>query len=86
MFDVPADFLGADQTDFHLVVIHVRDVRTAVDPHVKTRLAHFLDRSRLQTAFGQSQPQHRFGLRRFLRFLRCCHRHEIFPIAPQGPV
>ena len=54
VFDVTADFLRANQTNFQFFVIDVRNVRTAADLNIKTGLAHLLDCGFLQTAFGQA--------------------------------
>jgi hypothetical protein len=54
---VARDFLRADQADFHLRIIHVRNVRAAADLHVEARLGHLLDGGVLQAAFGQPKLQ-----------------------------
>ena len=55
MLDVAADFLRANQPDFQFVIIHVRDVGTAVDLNVKAGFGHLFDGGLLQTAFGQTE-------------------------------
>ena len=56
VLNVAADLLRPNQADFHLLVIHVRDVGTAADRNVEPRLGHLLNGGLLQTAFGQSKP------------------------------
>ena len=55
VLDIAADFLRADEADFHLRVVHVGDVGTAADLDVESGLAHLLDGGVLQAAFGQAE-------------------------------
>ncbi len=60
--DVAADFLGADEADGQLLVVHVGDVGAAADLDVETGLGHFGQGGFLQTSLGQSQFQNVLGL------------------------
>jgi len=62
MFHVAADFLRANQADFHFVVIDIREVRSAAHRDVEARLGHLLDGGVLQTALRQAEPQNLFLL------------------------
>ena len=53
--DIAADFLGADEADEQMFIVHVWRVGTAADLDVVTGLGHFSQGGFLQTAFGQSQ-------------------------------
>ena len=55
VLDVAADFLRANQADFHLLVVHVRNVRAGVDLNVEAGFRHFFNGRVLQAAFGQSK-------------------------------
>jgi len=53
MFNITADFLGADEPDLEFIIIHVRDIRAAAHRDIKSCLRHFFDGGILQTALGQ---------------------------------
>ena len=53
MIDVTADFLRADEADFHLGIVHVGNVGPVADGNVPARLGHLLNGCFLQTALGQ---------------------------------
>ena len=68
VFDVAADFLGANEADFHFVVVDVWDVGAAADLDVESGLGHFFDGRVLEASFGEAEAQlvlvcHSFGAR-----------------------
>ena len=71
MLDVTADFLRADEADFHLRVVHVGDVRPAADGNVPSGFGHLLNGGVLQAALWQPEPEYLFAAHKIIFQVQC---------------